>query len=122
MMKVKSELEDLRQHKSKLQSDLAARVQGEKKLQEQLQALTADKAALQEQVQQAERAAPAGSPAVQADESKKEKEAADSGYTNTWKLVDQLREKNRWVRGCSTSASGRFKLLLVVMKYAQQWH
>ena len=30
-MKVKSELEDLRQHKSKLQADLAARAQGEKK-------------------------------------------------------------------------------------------
>lgn len=126
MMKVKSELEDLRQHKSKLQSDLAARVQGEKKVQEQLQALTADKAALQEKVaglQQAERAAPAGTPAVQADGTKKEKDAADAGYTNTWRLVDQLRTQNRWVSGSEDAVP-----LLVDQAvtcphdYAQQWH
>ena len=99
MMKVKSELDDLRQHNSKLLHDQTSRAQAEQKVQEQLQALLADKAALQEQVQQAERSAPARSPALQADGPKKEKDAADSGYTNTWRLVDQLRNQNRWVRG-----------------------
>lgn len=116
-MKVKSELEDLRQHKSKLQADLAARAQGEKKLQEQLQAVTADKAALQEKVQQAEKAATAGLPAAQADGSKKEKDAADPGYTNTWRLVDQLRTQNRCVSGSAEQyfCWGKFKLFLVLL-------
>ena len=99
MMKVKSEVDDLHQHNSSLQRDLSARAQAEKKLQEQLQVLLADKAALQEQVQQAERSASARSPALQVDGPKKEKDAADSGYTNTWRLVDQLRNQNRCVSG-----------------------
>ena len=94
MMKVKSELDDLRQHNSKLQRDLTATAQDEKELQELLQALLVDKAALQEQLQQADRSAPAS----QADEPKKE-DTSDSGYTNTWKLVDRLQNQNRWVRG-----------------------
>lgn len=99
MMKVKSEVDDLRQHNSKLQRDLTATAQDGKEVQEQLQALLVDKAALQEQLQQAERSAPARSPALQPDEPKKEKDTAESGYTNTWRLVDQLRNQNRWVRG-----------------------
>ena len=99
MMKVKSELDDLRQHNFKLQRDSTARTQAETKVQEQLQALLADKAALQEQLRQAERSASARSPSLQVDGTKKEKGVADSGYTNTWRLVDQLRNQNRWVRG-----------------------
>lgn len=95
MMKVKTELDSLRQHNSKLLRDQTAQAQAEKKLQEQMQALLADKAALQEQVQQAEKSAPARSPALQADGPKKEKDAAESGYTNTWRLVDQLRNQNK---------------------------
>lgn len=99
MMKVKSERENLRQENSKLQRDLSARAQADEKVQEQLQALLADKAGLQEQLQQAQqaqqadRSVPAGSLPLQS--AGANKDATDHGYTNTWRLVDQLRNQNR---------------------------
>lgn len=102
MTKVESEREDLRQENSRLQAELRKlqrdrsprAAQGGDKVQEQLQTLLADKAALQEQLQQAQRSAPAGSSPFQS-----KKDAADQGYTNTWRLVDQLRNQNRWGAG-----------------------
>ena len=104
MTKVESEREDLRQENSRLQAELRKlqrdrsprAAQGGDKLQEQVQALLADKAALQEQLQQAQRSAPAGSSPFQS-----KKDAADQGYTNTWRLVDQLRNQNRWDNGAT---------------------
>lgn len=100
MTKVESEREDLRQENSRLQAEMRRlqrdrsprAAQGDGKLQEQVQTLLADKAALQEQLQQAQKAPPsAASLPVPS-----KKDAADHGYTNTWKLVDQLRNQNRW--------------------------
>ena len=107
MMKVKSEREDLHQENSKLHSemrklqrDLDGRAaQADQKLQEQLQTLKSDNTALQEQLQQqqAQRAAPAAPAPLQTG---LKKEGQEQGYTNTWKLVDQLRNQNR----CNSSS------------------
>ena len=107
MMKVKAEREDVRQENTKLQSDLrklqrtldaklaepAANIEADKKLQEQLQVVSQEKAGLQEQVQQLQQQA---SLAPVPQQATAEKEGGAQGYPQTWKLVDQLRNQNRF--------------------------
>lgn len=85
MVRVESEREDLRQENSRLQAEL-------RKLQRDRSPRAAQHdEKLQEHVQQAQRSSPPGDTPFQS-----KKDAADQGYTHTWRLVDQLRNQNRW--------------------------